>query len=414
MDKRIEVVLEELQRTLGLQHFVLHTHSISQEVSAFGGFDTLLHADWLPPAAALPEDEDFLPDGTVSIKYSLRFQQLLFAITQGQSSSALPIAANDDQFIHWVEQQTGLCIGETFVLTNHHEYGIEGTAVHKGIPIYTNAYLEVEWDSQGRLIMCHLPLVVSNEFEDESFTLTLESIEPLVRQQLTPIRLPIEDELRFADYYAIDEVFIAQDGSALPYFSEEQSATFPDVVLHWTPMPQFDFKKQLIQPFGPELSAKEAFDALQHPISGITDDMQLRSIQSATTFLSSVLLDETGQWTVYRIMQQPGMIEVVCLKIDGIAGPLRRKILIMLNKDTYEVMNFMDSSDMVQLFEGFTQPLIETISHEEAFEKMVSSITLDPRYVYHQLTRTYKLCGLLDSDEAVDAATGELKHLNDL
>lgn len=414
LDNRIEAVLEELKKTLGLQQFVLHTHSLSQEVSAFGGFDILLIADWLPPATAAPEDEDLLPDGTVSIRYSLRFQQLLFAVTQGQHSFADSIATSDEQFIHWAEQQTGLRVGEEFVLTNRHENGIEGAAVHHRIPIHTNGFLEMEWDSQGRILMCNLPLIVSDEFEEGPFTMPLESIEPLVRQQLTPIRLPIEDEARFADYYAIDEVFIAQDGTILPYYTEEQSARFPKAVVHWTSASQRDFEKQAILPFGPELTAEEAFNVLTQPFSGVTDEVQQRCIQSATSFLSSALPNEAGKWVVYRIMQQPGMIEVVCRKIGEIAGPLRRKILIMLNKDTYEVMNFLDSSEMAQLFEGFTQPRIETISQEDAFEKMVSYITLDPKYVYHQPSGTYRLCGLLDSEEAVDAVTGDLKQLNDL
>ncbi|REB07262.1 hypothetical protein DVB69_10465 [Sporosarcina sp. BI001-red] len=414
MDKRIEAVLEELKKTLGLQQFVLHTHSLSQEVSAFGGFDILLTADWLPPATATPEDDDMLPDGTVSTRYSLRFQQLLFAVTQGERSFADSVASSEEQFIQWMEQQTGFRGGEDFVLTNRHENGIEGASVHNNIPIHTDGFLEIEWDSLGRIMTCHLPIIASNQFEEGPFTLTLEAIEPLVRQQLTPIRLPIEDEARFADYYAIDEVFIAQDGTILPYFTEEQSARFPRTVLQWASTSKRQFERQAIQPFGTELTAEEAFTVLNQPFSGVTDEDLQGCIQSTTSFLSSVLPKESGEWELYRIMRRPGIIEVVCRKLGETAGPLRRKLLILLNKDTYEVMNFMDSSDMSQLFEGFTQPLTEAVSQVEAFEIMVSSITIDPKYVFHQASGTYKLSGLLDSEDCVDAVTGELKQLNDL
>lgn len=414
MDKRIEAVLEELKKTLGLQQYVLHTHSLSQEVSAFGGFDILLTADLLPPTVDSPDDEDMLPGGAVAISYSLRFEQLRSVITVGDCSKAESIGSTEAQFLQWVENQTGLRMGNGFVLTNRSEFRIEGTIIHNDIPVQTNSFLEMEWDEQGRILMCILPLVVSNQFEEGPFSLTLEAIEPLVRQQLTPIRLPIEDEARFADYYAIDEVFIAQDGTVLPYYTEEQSACYPRAVLKWSSGSKQQFEKQAIQPFGPDLTVDEAFAALNQTFSGVTEEVLQSCIQSATAFLSSELPEESGEWEIYRIMQQPGSIEVVCHKLGEIAGPLRKKLLIMLNKDTYEVMNFMDSSEIAQLFEGFTQPRVESVSQEEAFEKMVSFITLDPKYVFHQSSGTYKLCGLLDSEECVDAVTGELKQLNDL
>ena len=414
MDKRIETVLEELKKTLGLQQFVLHTHSLSQEVSAFGGFDILLTADFLPPTVDSPEEEDMLPDGTVAISYSLRFEQLRTVITVGDCSKAESIGSTEAQFVQWVENQTGLRVGNGFVLTNRSEFGIEGTLMHNDIPVQTNSFLEMQWDERGRILKCSLPLIVSDQFEEGPFSLSLEAIEPLVRQQLTPIRLPIEDEARFADYFAIDEVFIAQDGTVLPYYTEEQSARYPSSILQWSFVSEQQFEIQSIQPFGPDLTADEAFTALTQTFSGVTEEVLQSCIKSATAFLSSVLPEESGEWEVYRIMQQPEIIEVVCRKIGEIAGPLRRKLLIMLNKDTYEVMNFMDSSEMAQLFEGFTQPRVETVSQEDAFEKMVSFITLDPKYVYHQTSGTYKLCGLLDSEECVDAVTGELKQLNDL
>ncbi|WP_025784310.1 hypothetical protein [Sporosarcina sp. D27] len=414
MDKRIETVLETLKKTLGLQLFVLHTHSLSQEVSAFGGFDILLTAELLPLTVDSPEDEDMLPEGAVAISYSLRFEQLRSVITVGNCSKAESIGSTEAQFVQWVENQNGLRMGNGFVLTNRSEYGFEGTLMHNDIPVQTNSFLEMEWDEQGRILMCNLPLLASNPFEDDHFSLTLEAIEPLVRQQLTPIRLPIEDEARFADYYAIDEVFIAQDGTVLPYFPEEQSARFPQTVIQWTSASNHHFKKQAIQPFGPELTAEEAFTALNQPFNAVTEEELQGCIQSATAFLSSELPEESGEWEIYRIMQQPGIIEVVCRKLGEIAGPLRRKLLLILNKDTYEVLNFMDSSEMAQLFEGFTQPRVDTVSQEEAFEKMVPYITLEPRYVYHQRSGTYKLCGLLDSEECIDAVTGELKQLNEL
>lgn len=416
MDKRIETVLEEVKTSLGLKQFVLHTHSLSlsKEMSAFGGFDILLTADWLPPAAKAPKGDDILPDGSVSTRYSLRYQQLQNASTQGEQSFADPIAANEEEFLTWMQQQTGFGSGNTIVLTNRTRNGIDGDVLHQQIPVQSDGFLELQWDESGRLLECILPILGTNKFEEGPFSMTLEAIEPLVRQQLTAVRLPIEDEARFSDYYAIDEVFVAQDGMVLPYYPEEQSAHYPRQVLQWKTSSSLQFDKMSLQPFSSEVSSEEAFAILNHPKNFLTEDAVKLCIQSATEFLSAKLPKESGEWEVYRVMQQPGNIEVVCRKLGEIGGPLRREILIMLSKDTYEVMNFMDSTELEHLFEGFTQPRVKTVSQEEAFEKMISYITLEPRYVYHQLSGTYKLCGLLDAEECVDAGTGELKLLNDL
>ncbi|MDW0109552.1 hypothetical protein [Sporosarcina aquimarina] len=414
MDKRIETMLEEVKTSLGLKQFVLHTHSLSKELSAFGGFDISLTADWLPPGANAPEEDDILPEGSVSTRYSLRFRQLQNVSTQGEQSFAEPIAASEEEFLKWMQQQTGLCTENTIVITNRIHNGIDGDVMHQQIPVQTDGFLELQWDESGRLLECILPILGTNTFEEGPFSMTLEAIEPLVRQQLTAIRLPIEDEARFSDYYAMDEVFVAQDGTVLPFYPEEQSAYFPSQVLHWKTASNLQLDKLSVLPFNREVSSEEAFAILNHPDNKLTDDTAKRCIQSVTELLSSLLPEESGDWEVYRIMQQPGTIEVVCRKLGEIAGPLRRKTFFVLNKDTYEVMNFMDSIEMVQLFEGFTQPRVETVSQEEAFEKMISYITLEPRYVYHQPTGTYKLCGLLDAEECIDAVTGELKLLNDL
>lgn len=140
MDNRIEHVLNELKTSLGLKKFVLHTYSLSQEVSAFGGFDILLSADWLPPAVEIPEEDDLLPDGTVSVRYSLRYQQLLLATTQGERSFAEALATSEEQFIQWTEQQTGLDFEDDFILTNRSETAIEGAVIHNGIPVQTDGF----------------------------------------------------------------------------------------------------------------------------------------------------------------------------------------------------------------------------------------------------------------------------------
>ena len=77
-------------------------------------------------------------------------------------------------------------------------------------------------------------------------------------------------------------------------------------------------------------------------------------------------------------------------------------------------VNMMDNEGMLEVFDSFTLAEQATVSHEEAYEKMISYITMDPVYVYDQTTEKYVLCGLPDSEMAVDAVSGEIIALADL
>ena len=416
MDNRIETILEKLKIALGLQTFVLHSQQLTEELSAFGGFDVLLSADLLPPISVPIERDDPLPEGAVSIMYSLRFQQLRYAVTVGGVSKANSLTTEEDKeayFLQWLELQTDLQKEENFQLKNRTNESVEGVFVLNGIPVSTEGFFEVQWDDEGRLLLAMLPMKVTTTVENGPFSVTLESIEPLVRQQLTRIRLPLEEEERFHDYYAVDEVYISTTGDMFPFFSEEQAAVFPRTILHWKSSESIQFKRQPIQPF-PELTVTQAFEVLQHPFQQVTDDHVSQCKMSAIRFLSSQLPEESGQWELHRVQRQPNILEVVCQKTGEISGPLRRKIVFMMEPHTYEILNYMDSNEMAHLFEGFTQPLLAVVTQDEAFDEMLPYITLEPTYVYDQKKNIYKLCGLLDANECVDAITRELKQLNDL
>ena len=85
-----------------------------------------------------------------------------------------------------------------------------------------------------------------------------------------------------------------------------------------------------------------------------------------------------------------------------------------MNPETMKVLNYLDNGSMFEIFDAFAPAEKAVVTHEEAFEKMVSYITLDPTYVYDEFTGKYILCGLLDAAEAVDAVTGEIISLGDI
>ena len=79
-----------------------------------------------------------------------------------------------------------------------------------------------------------------------------------------------------------------------------------------------------------------------------------------------------------------------------------------------KVLNYVDNCALFEIFESFTGAQEAVITHEEAFEKLLSYISLDPTYVYDKVTEKYILCGLLDATDAVDAITGEIISLSEM
>ena len=80
----------------------------------------------------------------------------------------------------------------------------------------------------------------------------------------------------------------------------------------------------------------------------------------------------------------------------------------MIDRESMTVINLMDNEAMFDVFDSFAPAPPPNVDHETAFDKMVPYITLDPVYVYDKELKKYILCGLLDSEQAVDAVTGEL------
>ena len=85
-----------------------------------------------------------------------------------------------------------------------------------------------------------------------------------------------------------------------------------------------------------------------------------------------------------------------------------------MNPETMAVLNYLDNGSMFEIFDTFAPAEKAIVTHEEAFEKMIPYITLDPAYVYDELSGKYILCGLLDASECVDAVTGDIVFLGDI
>jgi len=92
----------------------------------------------------------------------------------------------------------------------------------------------------------------------------------------------------------------------------------------------------------------------------------------------------------------------------------KRKLTIMINPNSFEVLNYVDNQMFLEMFDDFQTPSKIMINEERAYEKIKEYIELNPYYVYDFEQKEYILCGKLDCHYGVNAATGEVVVLDDL
>ena len=92
----------------------------------------------------------------------------------------------------------------------------------------------------------------------------------------------------------------------------------------------------------------------------------------------------------------------------------QRKLMIMIDAKSLQVVNYMDNKPMLEIFDQFQAPDKVTVTKEEAFEKMKELFELKPYYVYDFEQKQYVLCGKLDCHYGVNASNGEVIALDDL
>ncbi|WP_203247246.1 hypothetical protein [Sporosarcina beigongshangi] len=420
MDERLQQIVEEAQVKFGLDAYKLERHSIAKQRDAKGAAYYVVNMEWFPKELNEPVEEDMNPEGTACLEYNIQeqcFESVIF--TQGQSFStlALFVRKTAEEVSAWVEKETGLTYGLDFKLTQassdefQFEMDIEGVRMSPGFMI------NVKFDEIGKLTSYSRYGTSPRQWEVEKskFTLTLEEIEPLVKKQLQLVEFPSELENRFVPAYAMEEVFVTVDGKRIiPFFVHERTIVKVSEVLEWNQSLTQPFKREELT-FVSESTVEEAFGEVDIDDKLLlTDDQIERSKEIVRDVLRLEYPDESGKWQLAELRRQENFIEAHCRFMTANSTVFKRKLVVFIKPDNMSVLNFVDNGAMMEIFETFAPAEQAVVTHDEAFEKMVPYITLDPTYVYDELTGKYILCGLLDAAEAVDAVTGEVISLSDL
>ena len=163
-----------------------------------------------------------------------------------------------------------------------------------------------------------------------------------------------------------------------------------------------------------EVSADEAFNAGTEDHVTLTDEQVQVCITLVHNALRMEYPDDSGKWRLKELRPAHSHIEAFCYASNPDNTLFRPKVALMIDKESMTVINLIDNEAMFDVFDAFAPAQPPNVDHETAFENMVPYITLDPVYVYDTELKKYILCGLIDSEQAVDAVTGEILELRDL
>ncbi|MGN7387935.1 hypothetical protein [Sporosarcina sp. SAFN-015] len=415
MDKRVQAIADKASMEFGLDHYHLGRYSFYTKRN---GTDYELNMEWFPNDTEAPIEEDINPDGTVSIDYNIqqdRFQSVIF--TRGTTFSTVrPFTKKTiEEAAAWLERQTGLVYEQDFFAEQASDNGFQFTSRVDGIRLSPSFQLNVEFDDDGKLLVFSaygdapdLKLV-----EKQEFKLTLEEIEPTVKKHLTLVNIPSEAEEKFVPVYAIDEVYVTADGKrCIPFLSDERMAKV-DHLMEWDEPLRGSIERQFIN-FAEDVTADEAFHNDRQDNYELTNEQIVACIALVHDALRMEYPDDSGKWRLKELRIAHSYIEAFCYTNKAENTLFRPKLALIIDRETMKVINMIDNEAMFDVFNSFTPAPEPRIDHETAFEKMVPYITLDPVYVYDAELKKYILCGLLDSELAIDAVTGEVVELRDL
>lgn len=419
MDNRLLEIVDKCKEKFGLSEYQLHTHSIHKERNNKGKAYYKFNMEFIPNISSEKIEEDVNPEGTVVIDYNIQskiVENVIYVNGKSYSTKTHFPDRTIEEIALWVEEETGLTYQTDFKLSEKLNNGFQFKSDVDGINITPTGMIEVEFDELGKLTAYHLfdTIPSSEEITKSSFTLTLEEIEPLVKEQLQLVEFPNESEKRFSPVYAIEEVYIPMDASRLiSFFEHERSKVKIDEKIEWEVPVIVELNREEIS-FVSDATIEEAFNNIDVEEKLFVTDKQIEQSKIIVRdVLRTVLPKDSGLWQLDTIDRHENFIEAVCKMNESDSSFFNRKFVVLINPETMALINYLDNGQMFEIFDTFAPAEKSLITHEEAFEKLLSYISLEPGYVYDEVTNKYILCGLLDASEGIDAVTGEVVSLSE-
>jgi len=424
------IILEEIiaatQYKFGLEHYYLHSHELHREINTCNETIYSLSMEWYPDQHTMSEEDERSPDGTAVIQFDLTAGQYRTIIFVRGKTYANGVSFPDrslDEVIAWVEQTAGLTYGKEFQCWKDQTSAFHFIACKNGIPIAPSGHIRVGFDEAGRLTEYtksgDFPSYsdLNSDVNEENFTLSVEKVEVHARKQLQLLEFPVSEEQRLLSVYGIEEIYITNDGeSTLPFEMITSTRTYLDIdrIMEWEQPSPHSFTKSDIQ-LNEVVTLEQAIAGEPHPDSfPIRRDELEKFIAATLEGVRQLYPSESGQWILKSLHRDKGHVLATLRQSKPGIGIFARKLLMFLDTERSEVINYMDNKRLLGSFDEYEKPGEIVVSREEAYHKLKDCITLAPVYVYDSERYTYRLCGKLDCQYGVNAGTGEVVALNSL
>lgn len=421
MDDYLQGIIEKVERQFMLDDYFLKRYTIFHEKKAGNRFFYTLSMEWFPSDVRYEEsDEDLNPDGTVIIEidfHSHALYRLVFVgkVSHPQANLLFP-GPNKLEVIDWVEEITDLTFGKQFKIAGEESNEFRFSAAIDHIPTVPIGTIDVTFNSEDELTAFSIDGLFPTEDEVvwEPYSLTVENLNHIFKQQLKLIEIPIEEEKKWLPIYGIDELYVRNQGGQVIEHPTSQKARI-DLLLEWASPLEKVFNNQIEIDLSTEVTLEQAKKNTPHPDNQpLTEAEKQTVIENVKSFMQQEYPHDSGKWTLVTVSRDHGYILSELRLAKGSARIFPRKVTIFLDRHSFKVHNYIDNKMMHDMFAGYKEAEGDVISSAEAFDKLESHMKVIPTYVYHPEENLYYLYGKVDSDYGVIAATGEVVHLDGL
>ncbi|MGM9965903.1 MAG: hypothetical protein ACI383_00315 [Rummeliibacillus sp.] len=422
MGPRLSVLIDFTREKFGLEQYNLHHYSFSRTIDLFKNTYYTLCMEWFPDFI----DDELLeeglnPEGAAVIEIDINSYQTKSAIFVGGKSYSNQYTfsgLDTREIIHWVEEQTNLTFNKQFHLVEVEKGRLYFKSCLNGQEVSPFGDIELKYDYDGRIIFFsvngHFPNLDLQVKED--YTLSLEKIDELKRAQLKLIDYPSAIYKKLIEIYAVEEIYIKNDLSTIPYevslIGKEHLKI--DKIITWESRLSDQFERKEIAIIE-EIPEELAFSGESHPdLIPISEQEREKCEIAVTNFLRQQYPFDSGNWKLSELCRDKGYIHAILAGSEKKSCVLQRKLLLIIDRVTLEVLNYLDNKFMLETFDLYRLPERIVISEEDAYEKLKDYFELKPTFVYDHEQKQYILCGKLDCAYGINASTGEIIELNNL
>ena len=423
MDSRIQELIDMTRIKFGLDDYYLQRHSFSRYVNIFNETVYRFGMEWFPNHVTEQEDDGSNPEGTASIGINVKsgkFESAIFVMDKTYAEDGIMFAnRNTEDIIKWVEDETGLTYGKQFQIHKEEEGEIHFKECIGGIDVSPSGSIEVKFNQEGQLTFFAVYGQFSSKeiVKEETYLLSFEKLEDLAKEQLKLLEYPSFEQKKLLHVYAVEEVYVTNDQMAkIPFeiFVDVRSYLQIDKTIYWDEPINGSFDRKELS-WIEDVAAETAFLCELSPDSfPISKKEQEKCVIAVNDLLRQEYPKDSGNWILKTLHRDKGYIHAILRANKQDNRLFQRKLMIMIDAKSLQVVNYMDNKPMLEVFDQLQAPEKVTVNKEEAFEKVKELFELKPYYVYDFKQKQYVLCGKLDCQYGVNASNGEVIALDDL